>query len=124
MSSKTVSKSLCAELGGKPVIESVVHDFYQMVYYDHQLKAYFETTDMDALRAHQTEFLSMVTGGPTDYSGRDMERAHAELDITTQDFELVVSYLERALEQNDISEAHRETILSAVEAYEDAIVSQ
>jgi len=111
-------------MGGKEVIQSVVHDFYQMVYYDTQLQSYFETTDLDALKAHQTEFLGMVAGGPTEYTGREMRAAHAGLDITKQDFELVVSYLERALKQNDVSEPHREEILSTVRTYEDAIVSQ
>ncbi len=119
-----MSDSLYAEIGGKEAIRSVVQDFYQMVYYDHQLQGYFEGTDMDKLRDHQTEFLSMVTGGPTEYSGRDMRAAHAELDITKQDFDLVVSYLERALKQNDVSEKHREQILSTVATYEEAVLDE
>jgi len=119
-----VSDSLYATIGGEEVIRSVVQDFYQMVYYDKQLQHYFEGTDMDALRDHQTEFLSMVTDGPTEYSGRDMRAAHAGLSITQQDFDLVVSYLDRALQQNDVSEPHREQILSTVATYEDAIVDQ
>ena len=119
-----MTDSLYAAIGGKEAIRSVVQDFYQMVYYDHQLQGYFEQTDMDALRDHQTEFLSMVTGGPTEYSGRDMRAAHEEFDISKQDFDLVVSYLERALEQNDVSEQHREQILSTVATYEDAVLDQ
>ena len=119
-----MSDSLYTAIGGEDAIRSVVQDFYQMVYYDHQLQSYFDGTDLDALRDHQTEFLSMVTGGPTDYSGRDMQAAHAGLDISKQDFDLVVSYLERALTQNEVSEPHREQILSTVATYEDAIVDQ
>jgi len=119
-----VSESLYTAIGGEDAIRSVVQDFYQMVYYDHQLQGYFDETDMDALRDHQTEFLSMITGGPTDYSGREMKAAHAGLDITIQDFNLVVTYLERALQQNDVAENHREAILSTVATYEDAIVGQ
>jgi len=119
-----VSDSLYAAIGGEETIRAVVKDFYQMVYYDHQLQHYFEETDMNALRDHQTEFLSMITGGPSEYSGRDMQAAHAGLDISKQDFDLVVSYLERALEQNGISQAHQEQILSTVTTYETAIVGQ
>jgi len=111
-------------MGGEETIRAIVKDFYQMVYYDQQLQSYFEETDMNALRDHQTEFLSMITGGPSEYSGRDMQAAHAGLDISKQDFDLVVSYLERALEQNGISQAHQEQILSTVTTYETAIVGQ
>ena len=119
-----MSESLYDAVGGEPPIRSVVQDFYQMVYYDSQLQGYFETTDLDALRDHQTAFLSMVTGGPSEYSGRDMRVAHADLDLTQQDFDLVVSYLERALTQNDVDESHREEILSAVATYEDAVLDR
>lgn len=119
-----MTDSLYTAIGGQEALRSVVQDFYQMVYYDHQLQGYFDDTNMDALRDHQTAFLSMVTGGPSDYSGRDMRAAHAGLNITKQDFDLVVSYLSRALTQNSVSEPHREEILSAVATYEDAIVTQ
>lgn len=119
-----MTDSLYTAIGGQEAIRSVVQDFYQMVYYDHQLQGYFDETDMDALRAHQTEFLSMVTGGPTNYSGRDMQAAHAGLTISKQDFDLVVTYLERALQQNDVAETHRAEILSTVAVYKDAIVNQ
>lgn len=119
-----MSESLYATIGGEPVIRSIVNDFYQMVYYDHQLQGYFENTDMNALRDHQTAFLSMVTGGPTDYSETDLRAAHADLEVSKQDFDLVVSYLDRALQQNDVSESHREEIRSIVESYEEAILDQ
>ncbi len=74
-----------------------------MVSYDEQLRGYFDETDMESLRTHQTEFLSMVMGGPVDYSGKEMREAHAELDILQTDFVVLVDYLERALIQNGVS---------------------
>jgi len=119
-----MSESLDAAIGGQEVLESVVRDFYQMVLYDEQLCDYFDETDMESLRTHQTEFLSMVMGGPVDYSGREMREAHAEFDISEADFVVLVDYLERALTQNGVSETQTADILAAVATYEDAVLDR
>lgn len=119
-----MSDSLYAAIGGREAINSIVKDFYQMVYYDDQLQGYFEETDMDALRAHQQEFLRMVTGGPSTYSVDDLRTAHQDLTVTESDFELVAGYLERALVQNQVSESNRTEILSTVTSYKHTILNQ
>lgn len=119
-----MSESVYAAIGGQEAIEPVVRDFYQMVRYDEQLRSYFDETDMKSLRTHQTEFLSMVTGSPVEYTGREMRDAHADLDISQTDFMILVDYLEKALLQNGVSETHTETILSAVETYENAVLDR
>jgi hemoglobin len=119
-----MSESLYAAIGGQAVVESVVRDFYQMVCYDEQLRDYFDEMDLESLRTHQTEFLSMVMGGPTDYSGRKMREAHAELDISQADFVVLVDYLERALTQNGVGETQTAEILAAVATYEDAVLDR
>ena len=95
-----------------------------MVLYDEQLRGYFDETNMESLRSHQTEFLSMVMGGPADYSGREMREAHATLDISQADFMILVDYLEKALTQNGVSETQTAEILSAVATYEDAVLDR
>lgn len=117
-----MSESTYDAIGGQETIDAVVRDFYQMVRYDEQLRDYFVDVDMDTLRTHQTEFLSAVTDGPADYSGKEMRDAHAHLDVDQSDFALVVEYLKQALAQNDVAETHISEILSTVATFEDAIV--
>jgi len=119
-----MSESVYAAIGGQETIEAVVTDFYQMVCYDHQLNQYFDETDMDSLRDHQIEFLSMVTGGPVDYSGAEMREAHAEFDIIEAEFTLITEYLQRALAQNGVSETNVDKVLSTVATFEAAILDQ
>jgi len=119
-----MSESLYAAIGGQKAVDAVVRDFYQMVLYDEQLRGYFDETDMESLRTHQMEFLSMVVGGPTDYSGTDMREAHATLDISQADFIVLVDYLEKALTQNGVSETQTAEIISAVASYEDAVLDR
>jgi len=119
-----MSESLYAAIGGQKAVDAVVRDFYQMVLYDEQLRDYFDETDMESLRSHQTEFLRMVMGGPADYSGKDMREAHTNLDISQADFIVLVDYLEKALTQNGVSETQTAEILSAVASYEDDVLDR
>jgi hemoglobin len=110
----SMSQSLYHEIGGEEAVEAVVDDFYDRVLADEQLVGYFEEYEMTELRAHQVQFISAVAGGPVDYSGRDMREAHAHLDISEADFDLVATYLERALRTNGVDDENVEAIMSEV----------
>lgn len=116
-------KSLYARLGGEEALEAVVDRFYERVLADEDLRPYFEDTSMDDLREHQTQFLAAVTGGPVEWGGRNMERAHADLDVTTGDFEQVAEHLEDTLVEFEVPEAERTEVMEAVAMLEPAIVS-
>jgi|SRR3954453_10084209 len=91
---QTVYEALGAEVG----IKKVVDDFYQRVVADPQLQPYFDGVDMPTLRRHQVDMLVTATGGPRQYSGLDMEAAHAGRGITSEAFGRVVDHLGAALE--------------------------
>lgn len=102
------------EIGGREAVEAVVSDFYDAVLDDEQLVEYFEDQDMAELRAHQIQFISSVTGGPVEYTGADMRKAHAHLDLDERDFQAVAKHLEAALRANGVDDAAVEQILSEV----------
>ena len=66
---------------------------------DERLAGYFSGTEIGQLKRHQVLLISQVMGGPAQYDGRDLQQAHAGLDISHDDFSLVVSYLAQALEE-------------------------
>jgi len=109
-------ETLYDRLGGHDGIRAVVDDFYDRVLADEQLAPYFEDMDMEALRTHQVQFVSAVAGGPVEYTGADMREAHAHMDITAADFDLVGQYLQSALEDNGVPDEHVEAIMSEVVA--------
>jgi hemoglobin len=84
-------------VGGGPAIRVVVDRFYEFLLADDRLARYFAATDMAQLKRHQVLLISQVMGGPAQYDGRDLQQAHAGLDISSDDFTLVVSYLGQAL---------------------------
>lgn len=71
--------SLYDRLGGQQAVDAVVETFYRKVLTDDRISQFFEDTDMDQQIAKQKSFLSMVFGGPANYSGLDMREAHRHL---------------------------------------------
>jgi hemoglobin len=118
--------SLYERLGQEVGIRAAVDDFYVRVVSDPQLAPFFEGIDLPRLRRHQTALLVQVTGGPVEYSGRDLAEGHAGLGITPDDFDRVVGHLVDTLTglgvpAEDIGEvgaaltAHRDEIVTAPE---------
>ena len=115
--------SLYVRLGGEAALEAVVDEFYDRVLSDERLQPYFADASMAELREHQKQFLTAVTGGPVEWNGRNMERAHAHLDITSGDFERVADHLQSTLVSFDVPEAERTEVMETVAKLEPAIVS-
>jgi len=119
-----MSETLYDRLGGEAGVEAVVEDFYERVLSDDSLVEYFESIEMDDLRAHQREFITMVTDGPSDYDGPDMRTAHAHLDLTDQDFAAVAGHLDEALRAAGVADEDREAVMSAVADLEDDVLNR
>lgn len=71
--------TLYERLGGAPAMEAAVDIFYRKVLSDDRINRFFEDVDMERQAAKQKAFLTMVTGGPANYTGQDMRRGHAQL---------------------------------------------
>ena len=71
--------TLYERLGGAPAMEAAVDIFYRKVLTDDRISRFFEDVDMERQAAKQKAFLTMVTGGPANYTGQDMRRGHAHL---------------------------------------------
>lgn len=89
--------SLYERLDGAANIEVVVDDFYVRVLADDLLTGMFAGVDMAHLRRHQARFIGYALGGPNQYTGRNMRRAHEGLGITPEQFAAVARHLRDAL---------------------------
>ena len=91
----TVS-TLYERLGGAPAVDAAVDIFYRKVLTDDRISRFFEDVDMERQAAKQKAFLTMVTGGPANYTGQDMRRGHAHLvaqGLNDSHFDAVVELL-------------------------------
>lgn len=71
--------SLYDELGGAAAIDAAVDIFYRKVLSDDRIARFFEGVDMERQAAKQKGFLTMVFGGPNNYTGKNMRDGHARL---------------------------------------------
>lgn len=71
--------SLYERLGGDAAISQAVDIFYRKVLADDRINYFFDNTNMDGQIAKQKAFLTMVTGGPNNYTGKDMREGHKHL---------------------------------------------
>lgn len=67
------------ELGEESGVSAVVELFYQKVMDDPRIAKFFTGVDMEKQIEKQKLFLSMVFGGPRNYSGRELTAAHVHL---------------------------------------------
>ena len=61
--------TLYESLGGEAAITQAVESFYRRMLVDDRVSHFFDDTDMDKQMAKQAGFLTMVTGGPNNFTG-------------------------------------------------------
>jgi len=84
------------ELGGAAAMNAAVDIFYRKVLSDDRISKFFEGVDMERQAQKQKAFLTMVLGGPSAYTGKDMRTAHAHLvtrGLNDMHFDAVVENL-------------------------------
>lgn len=97
--------TLFDKLGGEAAVNAAVDIFYRKVLTDDSISHFFETTDMAAQHAKQKSFLTMAFGGPNDYTGSDMRKAHAPLvekGLNENHFNAVAGHLQSTLEELNV----------------------
>jgi hemoglobin len=96
--------TLYERLGGEGAVGAVVDKFYDYLFVDEKIKHFFLTTDMEKQRLRQKQFITLVTGGPNNYQGKDMKEAHSKLKISREDFDITWAHLATALRFYKVSE--------------------
>ena len=102
-----MSDSLFERIGGEGAVSAAVDIFYRKILSDDSISQFFEDTDMDVQIAKQKSFLTMAFGGPNDYTGADMRKAHAPLvekGLNEAHFGAVAGHLQGTLEELGVAE--------------------
>ena len=110
-------------IGGGPAVKAVVDRFYELVLADQQLVGFFDEADLPNLKRHQFLLISQVLGGPANYDGRDLREAHADLDISLDDYLNVVSHLVQAMVEARVPPEIIERVGEALDASRQDVVT-
>jgi hemoglobin len=117
----TEKTTLYERVGGEQVIVKLIHQFYDLVVADPELKPFFKDTPMDKLRRMQREFFSAALDGPITYTGKPLAHIHHGRGITKHHFALYVDHLLEILQGLEIDEQDVQDIISRINTYADEI---
>jgi len=117
-----MKETIYDKYGGFETFNVVVRNFYQKVLDSEELAPYFDNVNMEKLITHQTNFISTALGGPQQYTGLDLKKAHAPYKISIPDFHQVVELLEESLDEADVEREDIIGIISLVNNLMDQIV--
>jgi len=115
-------------VGGDKAMEIAVDVFYRKVLQDDSVSRFFEDVDMEGLRLKQKSFLAMAFGGPYQYSGLDLRKAHGRLvehmGLTDEHFDRVIAIFRETMEEIEISNKETDEMIAVLESARDDILNR
>lgn len=116
--------SLYERIGGEAAVDKAVDVFYDKVLADPRISAFFENIDMFAQARKQKAFLTMVFGGPNNYSGVDMRNAHAGMGLDDTHFNAVVEDLAATLVELGVADSDIQEVAAIAESVRDDVLNR
>jgi hemoglobin len=107
-------KSLYERLGGEAAIKAVVDEFVANVGADTRINHFFANANLDRLKGHLVTQIGQASGGPQQYTGRDMKTAHAGMGIDGAAFDALVENLVKALDKFSVPEQEKSELLAVL----------
>jgi hemoglobin len=114
-------------IGGRQTIWAATESFYRRVLADSRICHFFESTDMAHLRARQSMFVSMLLGGRTVYTGKDIPTAHEgarEQGLNDAHFDMFLKHFRDALEEVGVKTDKAEKVLNLLESKRNAVLNR
>ena len=118
----TRQKPLYERLGGESVIRKIVNDVLDKNSSNPLIGYHFRNIDMDKLKQLVFEFFSMGTGGPHNYTGRDMRTTHTGMHINEEEWVSATDDTLWALDNNGIGEKEKNEVITILESLKADIV--
>jgi hemoglobin len=122
LSAAAQERSLYERLGGKEAITAVVDEFAGRALADARINQKFSKSDPVRLKAQLVDQICSATGGPCQYTGRDMASAHLNMGVTTGEFNALVEDLVGALDKFNVPEAEKNELLGKLAPMKGEIV--
>lgn len=116
--------SLFADMGGQAGIDKIVDASVDNYLVDDRIKAIFDESNIDRLRAEFKVQFCQVAGGGCDYKGHNMAAAHKGLHLTNSDFNAVVEDLQNAMDKVGVPFATQNRFLARLAPMQHQVVSR
>lgn len=79
---------------------------------------------IELLKGHMVEFLALATGGPAQYTGKQIESSHADMHISNPEFDAAIGDLKASLDRLKIPNKEQKELLAIVESTRPQIVTK
>ncbi len=119
--------TLYERLGGAGAVDAAVDIFYRKMLTDERVSGFFDSTDMDSQIAKQKSFLTMVTGGPNNYTGKDMREGHSPLvdkGLNDTHVDVVIEHLGSTLQELGAAEADIAEVAALANSVRDDVLNR
>jgi len=119
--------SLYERLGGEKAVDAAVDIFYRKVLADGRIARFFDSVDMERQAAKQKAFLTMVFGGPANYSGKDMREGHKHLvakGLNDSHVDAVLENLATTLRQLGVAEKDVQEVNALANSVRDDVLNR
>jgi hemoglobin len=96
------NSTLFERLGGADAVNAAVDIFYRKVLADDRVNYFFDGVDMEKQIEKQKGFLTMVFGGPNNYTGKDMREGHRHLiekGLNDSHVDIIIEHLGSTLKE-------------------------
>ena len=104
-------QSLYERLGGEEKIRAIAASIFDNHTQNKTVSARYKDSDRDKVVKVVTEFICVGTGGPQEYTGKDMLAAHRGMNINATEYLAVVDDIMNALDSNDIGDQEKQEVL-------------
>ncbi len=115
--------SIFEKIGGEAAVNAAVDVFYRNVLMDERISHFFDSIDMASQHQKQKAFMTMAFGGPNHYSGADMRKAHAHMNLTEEHFTAVAENLIAALKELNVAQEHIDEIIAVCLSVKDDVLN-
>jgi len=128
LTSMTVAQAeqdtLFKRLGGKAAITAVISQFVEYNSSDEIIGKRWNPDNTENLKLYLTELVCKATGGDCIYTGQPMDVAHADLNVTEDEFNRVANNLVRALDKFKVPEKEKDELLTIIGSLKDQVVGK
>lgn len=119
--------SLFERLGGRDGISKIVDSTVENHMNNSAVNARFlpyknQPERLAVIKNHTVDFFSAGSGGPAQYSGRDMVQTHTGMNISPAEYLYAMDDIMKALDQNQIDEDSKKEVLSVLWSLKDTII--
>jgi hemoglobin len=119
--------SLYERLGGQKAVDTVVETFYAKVLSDDRIASFFDNVDMDKQKVKQKSFLTMVFGGPKQYSGKSMRHGHKHLvarGLNDSHVDAVIELLGASLKEHGVADSDISEVAAIANSVRDDVLDR